>query len=125
MPREPHPSLVRRASAFPAVARHAAGDDVLPVLAAAVRDRDDMVERQLGCREILVAVLAGVVVARVDIRPRERDVIEPALDFDETEEADDGGQLETERHRPYLAVVNRDHLDFPLAPKRHRLLPVD
>src|SRR5436190_1651542 len=34
-------------------------------------------------------------------------------------------QLEAEGHCPYLAVVNRDHLYFPLAPERDRLLPVD
>src|SRR5437660_11681746 len=39
--------LVRRAPAFAAVARHAAGDDVLPVLAAALGDRHDMIESEL------------------------------------------------------------------------------
>src|SRR4051812_13093221 len=125
MARETHPCFVRRAAALLAVARDAAGDDVVPVLAAALRHRNHVVERQLGCREAVVAVLARVVVARVDVRARERDVVETALDFDETEEADDRGQLEAEGHRPYLAVMNRDHLHLPLAPERHRLLPVD
>ena len=35
------------------------------------------------------------------------------------------GQLEAEGDGPHLAVVDRDNLDLPLAPKRHRLLPVD
>ena len=120
-----HARLGRRAAALPPVAADAAGDDVLPVLAAAVRHRDHVVEGQLRGREHLVAVLTRVVVARVDVRPRERHVIEPALDSDEAEEADDGGQLEAERHRPYLAVVDRDHLYLPLAPERNRLLPVN
>ena len=70
-------------------------------------------------------VLAHVLVACVDIRAGKRNVVEPALDFDESEEADDGGQLEADGHRPYLAVVDRDHLDLPLAPERNRLLPVN
>ena len=35
------------------------------------------------------------------------------------------GQLEADRHRPDLAVVDRDDLHLPLAPERDRLLPVD
>ena len=71
------------------------------------------------------AVLAGVMVACVDIGAGERDVIEAAFDFDEAKQADDGGKLESERDRPYLAVVNRDHLHFSLAPQRNGLLPVN
>src|SRR5207244_9683174 len=52
-------------------------------------------------------------------------LVEPAFDFDEAEEADDGWQLEADGHRPYLAVMNRDHLHLPLAPERNRLLPVN
>src|SRR5687767_139487 len=84
-----------------------------------------MVEGEVGRGKRLPAVLARVMVARVDIRPRKRDVIEAAADFDEAEEADDGGQLEADGHRPNLAVVDRDHLYLPLAPERNRLLPVD
>src|SRR5207253_4366226 len=72
-----------------------------------------------------VAVLAGMIVARVDVGARERNVIESAFDLDEAQEADDGGQPEAERHRPNLAVVDRDHLYLPLAPERNRLLPVN
>ena len=35
------------------------------------------------------------------------------------------GSLKLTGHRPYLAVVDRDHLYLPLAPERNRLLPVD
>src|SRR5262249_59629302 len=103
----------------------AAGDDVLPVLAAALGDRHDVIEREVGRLEAVVAVLAGVIVAGVDVGARERNVVEAAFDADEAEEADDGRQLEAYGHRPNLAVVDRDHLDLPLAPERNRFLPVN
>ncbi len=43
-----HAGLLGRASALPPVAADAARDDVLPVLAAALRDRHDVVERELA-----------------------------------------------------------------------------
>ena len=43
-----HAGLLGRAPALAPVARDAAGDDVLPVLASALRDRHDVVERQVG-----------------------------------------------------------------------------
>ena len=99
--------------------------DVLPVLPAALGDRHDMVERQIRRGKDPAAVLARVIVARVDVRPRERHVVDVALDLDVAQQPDDRGQLEAERDRPDLTVVDGDHLHLPLAPKRHRLLPVD
>ena len=62
---------------------------------------------------------------RVDVRPRERHVVDPALDFDVAQEANDRGEFEAERHRTDLSVVvHRDDLDLPLAPQRDRLRPV-
>src|SRR5688572_18366815 len=122
---QPHPGFRGRTSALLSVTTHAAGDDVLPILAAALGDRHHVIERELGRWECVAAVLTRVVVASVDIRAGERHVIEAALDFDEPEEADHGGQLEAEGHCPYLAVVDRDHLYLPLAPERNRLLPVN
>src|SRR5688572_24787632 len=124
-PQQSHASFAWRTAALLPVTADATGDDVLPVLASAVSHRDHVVERQLRSREFLVAVLARMMVARVDVRPRERHVIELTLDSNEPKEADDRGQLDAERHRPYLAVVDRDHLDLPLAPERNRLLPVN
>ena len=67
-----HARLFGRASALAAVARHAARDDVLPVLAAALRHRHDVIERELLCGEDVSAVLACVFVSRVDVGARER-----------------------------------------------------
>src|SRR5262245_29471870 len=120
-----HARLSRSAPPLPAVAVHAAGHDVLPILPATLCHGNNMVERQLSTLKHLIAVLTRVSVTRVDVFAGERDVVEAALDLDETEEADDRWQLETDGHRPYLAVVDRDHLDLPLAPERDRLAPVN
>src|SRR5438046_43175 len=87
MPQQAHPRFGRRAAALLAVTRHAAADDVFPVLSAALGDRDDMIEGQLAGGKLVAAVLALVVVARVDVRPRKWHVIEATLDLDVTEQA--------------------------------------
>ena len=69
--------------------------------------------------------LARVVVARVDVRPRERNIVEASFDLDVAEEADDGGQLDAEGYCPNFPVVDRDHLHLPLAKQSDSLLPVD
>src|SRR4051794_4169985 len=63
-----HARLLGRASALPAVAGDAAGDDVFPILAAALRDGHDVIEREIRRGKRVAAVLAGVVIARVDVR---------------------------------------------------------
>jgi hypothetical protein len=120
-----HPCFVRRASALPPVARHAAGDDVFPVLAAAVSNRYDVIEGQLARRQRVAAVLARVIVAGVDVRTRKRHVVEPAFNLDVTKKANHGGELDAERHRSNLPVINRDHLYFSLAKQSDSLLPVN
>src|SRR5258708_20780728 len=120
-----HAGFSRRAPPFLAIARHAAADDVLPVLPAALGDRHDMIERQFARGESIAAILAAMIVARVDVRARKRHVVEPPLDFDVPEQADDRRQLEADRHTTNVAVVDRNDLDLPLAPEPDPLLPVD
>src|SRR5581483_5580786 len=103
----------------------AAGDDVLPVFAAALRDRHDVIEGQVAGRKQVAAVLARVLVARVDVGARERHVVEAALDLDIAEQPDDRRQLEREGHGADFAVVLAYNLDLPLTEQRDRLLPVD
>src|SRR5262249_21748155 len=62
-PQKMHAGFCRRAPTFLAIARNATGNDVLPVLSAALGDRHDMIERQLARREAVTAVLAPVIVA--------------------------------------------------------------
>src|SRR3954471_22368866 len=120
-----HAGFCRRAPTFLAIARHAARGDVLPILAAAVRDRHDVIEGELARRKAVAAVLAAVIVACVDVRARKWHVVEAALYLDVAEQPDDRRQLEADRHAPDVTVVDRDDLDLPLAPQRDGLLPVN
>src|SRR5262245_23712078 len=122
---EMHTGLLGSTSALAAVAGDAAGDDVFPILSAALGDRHDMIEGKVRRGEPPRAVLTAVIVARVDVGARERYVVDLPLDFDIAQQADDRRQLEGELDRVDLAVVRRDDLDLPLAPERNRLLPVD
>jgi len=63
-----HPGFFGCLPAFAPVAGMAGADHVLPRRTAAARARDDVVEVQVDPREALAAVLAGVAVARVDIK---------------------------------------------------------
>src|SRR5271155_2258732 len=69
-----HPGFVGCAATFAAIAVMARAYDVLPRRHAAARARDDVVQVQLGARQLLVAVLAGVAVAGEDVEAREADV---------------------------------------------------
>src|SRR5690606_15350186 len=94
----------RRASALLPVAGDTATDDVLPVLAATLCDRHDVVERQLAARERFAAVLTAVIVSGVDVGAREGHVVESALDADAAEQTDHRGELERKGHTPDLPV---------------------
>src|SRR5690606_39661668 len=72
----PISGLLGRASALLPVARDTRGDDVLPGLASALRDRNHVVEREVLRMVARPAILAGIPVARVDVRPRERHVVD-------------------------------------------------
>src|SRR5262245_1067686 len=66
-PDQVHAGFTRGAPSLLSIAPDAAGDDVLPVLPAAVRHGYDVIERQIGGREGLAAVLTRVLVASVDV----------------------------------------------------------
>src|SRR4029078_2570045 len=71
LPDELHAALVKELVPLPHVAREACAHDVVPGRLSAARDRNDVIERQLGRRELLPAVLAAIVVAEIDVTARE------------------------------------------------------
>src|SRR5438045_2402785 len=105
-----HPRLARRTPTLLAIAGHATGDDVLPVLPAALRDRQHMIERQFVRGKPLAAILAAVIVTGVDVRAREGYVVETPLYLYISQQTDHRGHLETESDRVDLAIVHLDNL---------------
>src|ERR1017187_6024514 len=69
-----HPGFVGRAATLAAIAVMARAYDVLPRGHPATRARNDMVQVELGARQFLVAILAGVAVAGEDVEARESHV---------------------------------------------------
>ena len=74
-----HPGLGRGPSPLATVAPDTSGHDVLPVLPPAIPDRYHMIESETVDRKRLSTVLAGVVVASIDVYARERHQVEVEL----------------------------------------------
>src|SRR5579885_3134113 len=74
--------LLRSPSPLALVAGLARGDDVLPALAPALDDRDDVVQGELRLGELLAAVLADVAVPQENVGPREAHDVLLALERD-------------------------------------------
>ena len=101
-----HPCFMGHPSTLLVIAVYAARHDVLPVLASMLRHWYHVTEGEIRHPELLIALLAGITVTRVDIGPRKRHAIELPLDFDEPEESNNTRQPEADRHYPDLAVVD-------------------
>src|SRR4051794_22380426 len=88
-----HSDLFRQAIALSGITRAASGDDVVPVVRAAARQRDQVIARErlaeLELRRVAAAVLTTITVAREeegvgDLAP------EPTRHVNELREANDG-----------------------------------
>src|SRR2546428_224303 len=71
---ERHPGLLRRLSAFTPVAAMTGAHYVLPCRKSAARARNHVVEVEFRARQSLAAVLAGVVIPRIDVEARKTHV---------------------------------------------------
>ena len=72
---ELHGGLARCASTFLGIAFNTATDEVCPRGAAALRTRDDVIERKFGGRKFAATVLAAVVITSKDITAVEFDIL--------------------------------------------------
>src|SRR5262249_17987420 len=79
--------LFGRGVARAIIAAFAAGDEVVPVRAAAARFRENVIERQFRRVEDLAAILAGVMVAEQDVFARKALALEWNVDvFGQTDD---------------------------------------
>src|SRR5258708_2296550 len=120
---ELQPDLLGCVIALLAIARDAAGDDVVPTLVAAASDGDHVVERELGGSEPASAVLTTVIVPGVDVGPGEGDVGEGTFHPDVTEQAKHRRELDPYRDAADLPVVDGDDLHLALEEHGDGLLP--
>ena len=113
------------AASLAVVAFEAAGDDVVPGLASPLDDRNDVVEREVLGRAAAAAVLARVVVARVNVGPAKLHMLEALPDPDVLQEAQHARQLDREADAPDLPVVLGYYFDLALVKQRQCALPGD
>ena len=84
-----------------------------------------MVEGEVFGAVPAAAILAGVVIPRVDVRPAELHVAESVPDLYIPEQAQDARHPDREADAAYLPVVFGDDLDLSLKEKSERLFPGD
>ena len=124
-PDQSHARFFGRSASFPVVALQAAGHDVFPGLSSAFDDGNHVVECQILSPMPAAAILACVLVPRINVCPAELYMMEPLAHLDIPEEAQDARHLDREAYTPDLTVVLGDYLDFALKEKGQRLPPGD
>src|SRR5262249_28236427 len=106
-----------------AVAEVAARHDVGPLGQTALRARHHVVVRKVADRRLATAVLALVVVARVDVDAAELD--RPGVATERPEQTHHGRNLDDQAYRVDVAVVLLEHLDLAEEQEADRPLPRD
>jgi hypothetical protein len=97
------------------IAFKTAGDDVIPGFAASFHHGHNMVKREIFRGALFPAILAGVVVPRINICPAEFDVMMISPDLDILQEPENAGHFYGKTDAPDFAVILGQDLDFALA----------
>jgi len=123
VPDQPHPGFPRGPATFLVVAGQTSRHDVLPRGPATLDLRNNMVKSELFSRITVAAVLAGVLVALIDIGTRKPDLPTRTPDLYKFKETQNGRKSKGDGHAPHFAVVEVDDLYFPLRKKGNGPLP--
>jgi hypothetical protein len=107
------------------VAFKAAGDDVIPGFAAPFHHRHDMVEREIFGGAFFTAVLAGVVIPRINVCSAEFNVLVLSSDLYIFKEPKHTGHFDGEADAADFAIILCQDLDFALAQQIQGALPGD
>src|SRR5258708_6485295 len=111
------------AIALEAVAGDATRHDVVPAFVSPAGHGDHVIECELAGREAVSAILAAVVVARVDVGAGEGNVRKGTFHPDVTEQTKHRRELHPDRDAADLPVVDGDDLHLALEEKGDGLLP--
>lgn len=102
------------------VALKAASHNVVPSLSAPFDNWKDVIKRQILGRTFFAAILAGVVISGVDIRPAEFYVLELLSDLYIFQQTEDTGHLDCEADAANFAVIFGQDFDFALIKQAKR-----
>lgn len=107
------------------IAFNAACDDIVPGFSAAFHYRHDVVKCEVLGSAFLAAILADVVVPRIDICTAKLDVLKAFPDLHIFQQAEDAGQLDGKADAPHLAIIFGQYFNLALAQQTERALPAD
>ena len=115
LPYQMHARLFRSLSALPMVALEAAGHDIGPGLTASFYRRDDVIKGQIFGRASVSAVLAGVPVSGIDVRPAEFHMSKALPHTHIFEQAQHARHPDREADAADLSIIFCQNLHLPLA----------
>jgi hypothetical protein len=105
------------------IALETAGDYVFPCFCASLYNGNNMVERQVFSGTLFPAVLAGMVIPGVDVRPAELGTLKVLSDLYILEESEDARHSDGEADASDFAIVFGENLHFTLAKQIERPFP--
>lgn len=101
-----HVRFVGGSSALAIIAPPARCDDIFPRLFPALRDRHDVIECQIFGLELVVAILAGIAVARKNIDPGKLDRAMAVFELDHLKQPHDRRQFDRNRDAMNLTIID-------------------
>ena len=120
-----HTGFFRRTTALLVITAPARRHDIFPGLSSPLGDGDDVIECEFLGSELMAAVLACVAISRKDIDARKFDCPMDVFEPNQLKEAHHRGELDGNRDRVDLSIIDFEDFDFTLPEERNRLLPMD
>ena len=118
-----HAGFFRSSSSLPVIAFKTAGDDIVPRFGSSFDDGDDVIEGQIFDGAFLAAILAGMMVSRIDVCTAELDVLQMPSYFDISEKPEDAGHPDGEAHASNFMIVFSQNFNFALKEQTERSFP--
>jgi hypothetical protein len=105
------------------IAFKAAGHNVVPGLCASFDDRDNVIKRQIFRGALLAAILACVMVSRVNVRPAEFYVLKVLSGLYVFQQTKNAGHFDCEADAADLAVIFSQNFNLALIKQAQRPFP--
>ncbi len=122
---ELHPGLGWGSPPLALIAGLAGGDDVFPGLLSILNHRDDVIQGEVIFVESIPAILAGVLIAKEDVRAGKSHDLLLLGEWDIREQAKDRGDFDRQPNRVHFPVRLLDDFHFSLKKQLQCALPGD